>query len=164
MTGIDYGLGQTNIDTTTGIRYGIIPLADVNMDCVDDFEGHYRIGCRNCGAEFDDNVDLDELEACPGCGHTERDPSDWYSEDPISRTYNGDGYALEINGQNDIWIFKSPYTTRAGFCSPCAPGAVYLTSDGETQAYALGPDWFADDTPMPYIVTPYTEDATPNRV
>jgi hypothetical protein len=44
----------------------------------------------------------------------------------------------------DIFVMKSPYYTFGPFCSPCAPGAVYLRNgdtDGE-KAYCFAPDWF----------------------
>lgn len=34
--GIDYGLGQTNIDLATGIRYGVIHENSLNPDAVSD--------------------------------------------------------------------------------------------------------------------------------
>jgi hypothetical protein len=34
--GIDYGLGLSNIDRTTGIRYGVISPHSVNPDALDD--------------------------------------------------------------------------------------------------------------------------------
>ena len=34
--GIDYGSGQTNLNTQTGIRYGVIPQGEVSPDALED--------------------------------------------------------------------------------------------------------------------------------
>lgn len=67
---------------------------------------------------------------------------------------DSDGYiATQSGGDTDIFIMRSPYYTRARFCSPCAPGACHLenpTEDGE-RAYCFGHDWFEDEL-APYPV------------
>ena len=68
-----------------------------------------------------------------------------------------------------MWFTRSPYFTRAAFCSPCAPGACHLANpreDGE-RAYCPGPDWFDDENPAPFpiysvatgeiVATPHTD-------
>jgi hypothetical protein len=58
---------------------------------------------------------------------------------------------LEAGSDGDIFITKSPYYTVCGFCSPCAPGAGYLTDKSEDcAAFCFGPDWF--DGPVPYLI------------
>lgn len=68
---------------------------------------------------------------------------------------DSDGYlATSYDSQGDIFILKSPYYTRAAFCSPCAPGACYLKSpdsDGD-KAYCFGVDWFDSEFPCPYPI------------
>ncbi len=64
-----------------------------------------------------------------------------------------DGTKATCGGDfTDIFVLGSPYFTRAAFCSPCAPGACYLTDpcdDGE-RAYCLGHEWFEDgEAPYP---------------
>jgi hypothetical protein len=46
------------------------------------------------------------------------DPVGWYMEE--------EGLYASCGEDGDIFITKSPYFTYAQFCSPCAPGAIYL--------------------------------------
>ena len=39
--GIDYGLGKTNIDKTSGIRYGVISQHSVGQAWYDESEAYY---------------------------------------------------------------------------------------------------------------------------
>jgi hypothetical protein len=39
--GIDYGMNKTNIDHTTGIRYGVINIGDLNEWAYESFEADY---------------------------------------------------------------------------------------------------------------------------
>ena len=129
--GIDYGMGMTNIDRKTGIRFGVIGGNKVSMDALE-WSGEYI------------DAGWDEYR--------------WILED---KEY----IAEQDSYDNDIWVFKSPWVTRADFCSPCAPGAGYLGScpeigdgDGDLAgncwAYALGPEFFDEYSPMPYRVIP----------
>ncbi len=132
--GIDYGMSNTNIDKENDIRYGVISQHEVLQTWADSSEAHYP-----CGSCEVNNEDKDAF-ACDECK-----PSSWYVDD-------GD-YLAECGENGDIFIAKSPYYTRAQFCSPCAPGACYLTNpcgDGE-KAYCFGHDWFEDDK-APYPV------------
>jgi hypothetical protein len=170
--GIDYGLGQTNIDTATGIRYGVIHAGDVCQAWSDCSEADYGDPhCPKCGNEAqspDDQpdtnyVDRDDYEHLPGsCGDYCCDqcqimfdgdrafgdePNAWYIDD-------GEYKATQDGDDCDIFVLSSPYFTRAEFCSPCAPGAAYLRSpcpDGP-RAYCFGPGWFDDESPCPYPV------------
>jgi hypothetical protein len=50
--GIDYGLGTSNIDKANGIRYGVIAINSLNLDCVYDggFDAFYGDPtCPKCG-------------------------------------------------------------------------------------------------------------------
>lgn len=163
--GIDYaGPGSTvNRDPVTGIRYGIIPLHALGEFACDSFEPEYDASCPKCGDELpDDMTEEDHTDEhgkswwgfkCPACGHVF--PSEHAYGDEPSRTVLKDGeYEGMLDSSGDAWCFKSPYYTRAAFCSPCAPGACYLASpcdDGE-RAYCFGPDWFDDDNPAPYPI------------
>ena len=124
--GIDYGLGQTNIDTKTGIRYGVIHQGECLQAWADSSEPYY-------GPE-------DEL--------SELSENEWEGMEPISWYYSGEGIEAEQSfDDGDIFILKSPYYTLCGFCSPCAPGAGYLTGNGNVRAYCFGPDWFEGKPP-----------------
>lgn len=159
--GIDYGMGRTNIDANTSIRYGVIPQDYVLQAWADSSEPHYGDPhCDHCGsgvqpiADVHANCDYEEPEFyCENCKRV-FGPESAYGDEPIGFTLD-DGEYIAESGEVDIFITKSPYYTRAQFCSPCAPGACYLASpcdDGE-RAYCFGPDWFdADIEPCPYPV------------
>ncbi len=147
--GIDYGRGQTNTDTTNGIRYGVISPHEVLQAWCDDSEAYYgKPYCPKCDAELDDDV-------CDGhecdCGYT----ISWvgeecYGDEPLSHYVDDDEYQAEACCDGDIFITKSPYYTKCGFCSPYAPGAGYLTdNDNDCKAYCFGHDWFDGNTPYP---------------
>lgn len=64
--GIDYGLGRTNIDQATGIRYGVIPANDLGESWYESSEPDYGPpSCGKCGNEAVeiDNVPFD-LDDC----------------------------------------------------------------------------------------------------
>lgn len=164
MSGIDYGMGQTNIDHETGIRYGVIHQHHVLQAWCDGSEGDYGYPhCPKCGNEavdFDEDkhADYDPLAsgmccdvACEDC-RIYIDASDAYGDEPIGHYLKDEEYeAVQYGDDGDIFVTKSPYYTLCRFCSPCAPGAGYLTSPGNVKAYCFGPDWF-DNEPCPYKV------------
>jgi hypothetical protein len=158
--GIDYGMGKTNIDHETGIRYGVIPANTVGEAWFDSSEAQYGDPhCPKCGNELPEG--FDDCDSC-ACGHTVRFVGDeCYSEEAQCFTYDKDGYRLTQGGDDcDIFVLKSPYYTKAAYCSPCAPGACYLTDSREDggRAYCLGHDWF-EDGKAPYPVYDVTTDA-----
>jgi hypothetical protein len=139
--GIDYGSGTTNVDNETGIRFGVIPQNEVLQAWADSSEAYYP--CENCDLN---NEDKDAF-GCDGC-----EPSSWFVDDKE--------YTAECSDCVDIFVSKSPYYTRAQFCSPCAPGACYLLNpceEGE-KAYCFGHDWF-EDSKAPYPVYRVADDS-----
>lgn len=173
--GIDYGMGTTNIDRATGIRYGVIPMNDLNEFAYDSFEDDYGAAtCPVCGNEVQDVSDVEkELDDVPNyrergscddyycdeCNHT-LDSQDCFGEEPIGSHLDDGEYLAELHSDGDVFVLRSPYYTRAAFCSPCAPGACYLTDpqDDGAKAYCFGPDWFTDDKP-PYPVYRVSDDS-----
>lgn len=166
--GIDYGLGQTNIDLETGIRYGVIHQNAVLQAWCDSSEGDYGDpSCPLCGNEAIDinhpdvpvlDDDPDEWEcngrdfACLDC-KCAFDSSEAFGDEPLGFTLDDGEYKAQSDDYGDIFILESPYYTRAQFCSPCAPGACHLENpcdDGE-KAYCFGHDWF-DEGVAPYPV------------
>lgn len=163
--GIDYGMGTTNIDPQNGIRYGVI---NANADGLTEWfwesmEADYGPAtCGKCGGEA---VEYDSEKhdgydhgrgcadwACEGCERV-FDSEDAFGDEPNGHTLNSDGYAGFVDSYGDLFLTKSPYYTRAAFCSPCAPGACHLENpddDGE-RAYCLGHKWFRDGV-APYKV------------
>ena len=133
--GIDYGMGQVNVDKETGIRYGVIHQNQLLSAWNVSSEPYYP--CEDCGVEKDEN---DENEDCQFC-------------EPTSFFFGNREYRAESDSCGDIFITKSPYYTKAQFCSPCAPGACYLMNpcEGGEKAYCFGHDWF-EDGKAPYPV------------
>ena len=163
--GIDYGMGITNVDVKTGIRYGAISQHSVSQAWCDSAEPDYgKPTCPKCGnevIEYDGDKDVDGWEGsdhgcadfmCEDCKMV-YDSSDCYGEEPQGWNYEGDGYKLTGCLDSDIFVLESPYYTFAPFCSPCVPGAGNLDSadaDG-AKTYCLGHDWF-EDGKAPYEV------------
>ena len=139
--GIDYGMGSTNIDKSNNIRFGVIHQHKVLQAWCDGSEPDYP--CENC------EVPEDERDMCD-C-------------EAVSFILDDGEYIAESDSYGDIFITKSPYYTRAQFCSPCAPGACYITNtydDGE-KAYCFGHDWF-EDGKAPYPVYRVTDNTIVN--
>ena len=142
--GIDYGMDKTNVDAETRIRYGVIPQNAVLQAWADSSEAYYP--CEDCEIERDEDGNPDDM-ICACC-----EPAGFYVDDSE--------YLAESDSCGDIFITRSPYYTRAQFCSPCAPGACYLLNpceDGE-RAYCFGHDWF-EDGHAPYPVYRVVDDA-----
>ncbi len=163
--GTDYGMGQTNIDKKTGIRYGVISMHEVTQAWCDSSEGQYGDPtCGSCGNELTEADDTNDIEVeeeyyCETC-ETWCNGDDAYGDEPISFTVDDGEYKAEQSrDDSDIFIIASPYYTRAQFCSPCAPGAGYIMNpcdDGE-KTYCFGHDWF-DDGKAPYPVYSVDDD------
>ena len=186
---IDYGMGQTNIDKETGIRYGVISQNEVLQAWCDSSEAYYGDPhCPKCGNEAvvipshtesdpsgegkwvsviqdvpEHMKDYEENKYC-GCCDFACDACKYlfgsdeaYGDEPLSHTLDDGEYKAECGESGDIFITKSPYYTYGPFCSPCAPGAVYLASaskyDEETgiKAYCFCHDFF-EDNKAPYKV------------
>jgi len=172
--GIDYSMGASNVDRQTGIHYGIISVHDLSEFAWERFEPDYGPAtCPKCGedavdAEEIDAEELDGYKQGPGCTDyackackCSFDYSDAFGEEPLTYSYEGDGYVLEIDSSNDVWILKSPYYTYAAFCSPCAPGAGHLgtplpAESGAPKVYCLDASWFRGDE-APYTLYPVAQ-------
>lgn len=172
--GIDYGMGQTNIDHDTGIRYGVIPMNDLGHWAWESFEDDYGSAtCPKCGNEVvewdsEKHDDYEEYRkncccdfACEECKFS-LETENCYGEEPLGSHLDDGDYKTQRDGDNDVFILKSPYYTHAQFCSPCAPGAGHLSHpvEGGVKTYCFGHDWF-DDGEAPY---PVYEVATGNLV
>lgn len=155
--GIDYGMGLTNIDKETGIRYGVISIHKVVREWSDSSEADYgNPVCPKCGQEIKteyENEDNWRKVTCESCGF-EANEEDTQPEEPLCFFIDDGEYkAFQSADDTDIFVEKSPYYTLCRFCSPCAPGAGDLGSplqDG-IKAYCFGHDFF-DDGKAPYPV------------
>lgn len=146
--GIDYSLGKSNRNHSTGIHYGVISQNEVLQAWCDESESNYGPPiCPECGYEFKKSK---SPVKCPNCGFRPIDDSQFHRDEPIETHYKKDGYQLHQSfDDTDIFIIKSPYFTYCQFCSPCAPGAGYVMNsvnpeDGGIKTYCLGHDWFED--------------------
>src|SRR4051812_23221274 len=91
--GIDYGMGQSNIDRTTGIRFGVISAHALADWALEEFEADYGPPtCGTCGndaQEYERDVH-GEYDHGPGCADyacqtCERvfESSDAYGDEPL---------------------------------------------------------------------------------
>ena len=101
--GIDYGLGKTNVDLETGIRYGVIAVSDTEIDWDFDTEMIYNAHCPHCGSDCDDT----DVSSCDQCGE-EVDDSDWYGDEPDGINLCKDGPATYCFG-HDMFPGSAPY-------------------------------------------------------
>ena len=167
--GIDYGMGTTNVDVKTGIRYGVISQHDVLQAWADSSEPQYGSPtCPKCGneaKEYDADRDFErgkDFECGRGCADFECesceyvfDLSEAYGDEPQGYTFEDDGYSCVNCLDSDVMVLKSPFYTYARFCSPCVPGAGNLNDAGDeshgVMTYCLGHDWF-EEQKAPYPV------------
>lgn len=171
--GIDYGLGMSNTDKETGIRYGLIGqnAETLNHDATEDifqfgknvsFETYvdeFKLKLRSAMEDYfssskwsgEKKSKLDQA-VDNAFDAVEQDVSDNYQSDNDCYLYEKDGYKIHTT-ESELWVTLSPFYTHAQFCSPCAPGAGNLDSpcaDGP-KTYCLGHDWF-EDCKAPYPV------------
>ncbi len=127
--GIDYGMGRTNIDQTTGIRYGVISQHDLPEWFFDDVEMIYP---EPEHVDDCDNYGTDDFDHC-FCNDC---------LEPIGWHYESGGVCLADCLDSDAFIFASTHTTTGTYCSPCVPGAVSVGTDGDIVCYGLPPEWY----------------------
>lgn len=152
--GIDYGHGLSNIDMSNGIRFGVISANVVGEAWYEDAEANFgKPKCPDCEGEVTEATPEQDKEwHCVKCKKS-YDTEDVYPSDPYSYYYDKEGITAEQTfDDTDIFIVKSPYYTRAQFCSPCAPGAGHLENpcDDGMKTYCFGHDWFeGGEAPYP---------------
>lgn len=163
--GIDYGLGQTNIDLKTGIRYGVISQGSICQAWADTAEPDYgKATCPKCGNEAQDfgdyEGDVDAFTRSHGCDDYLCEPcqyvfdsSEAFGDEPSGWSVDDGEYKMIDCLDSDVMVLESPYYTFAEYCSPCVPGAGNLNSTGPhgVKTYCLDHDWF-DDGKAPYPV------------
>ena len=151
-TGIDYGSGLTNIDRENNIRYGVISMNEVIQFWGDESNPIYSNSCPICGNEPKTGNDIHSMSRCPSC-YKPLDDNSFSFDEPIGYILNNGEYQATSDDTGDIFITKSPYYTLCQFCSPCAPGAGYITNTVENgvKSYCFGHDCF-DDENAPYPV------------
>lgn len=153
--GIDYGLGCTNIDLETGIRYGIISCHSLAEWFEDELEPVYETTyCPNCGSDQPKDAQYtynEDTHKCVSCDEPIFDDEQWADEADYWRLRNNqDGIECHLtNDGTGLFVTKSPICITAQFCSPCVPGAGNLDSpcDSGVLTYALPLDWLRQDNP-----------------
>lgn len=126
--GIDYGMGKVNVDSSTGIRYGVISQHSISGFALDDFEPDYP--------EQEEGEDT------------------FVEYEPLMHILDDGQYYAQMHTNGDIFILKSPYYTHAQYCSPCAPGTCHLdhpVDETGPRAYCLGSEFFEREK-APYHV------------
>ncbi len=129
--GIDYGMGKTNIDQKTGIRFGVISANNVDYW----YESSEPFTPENLSEE-----ELEDFET-----------QEYFVKDK-------EIFAVQSVSTNDIIVERSKYFTYASFCSPCCPGACNLTDFIEddrpesNKCYCFGKDWFENEENIPYDI------------
>jgi hypothetical protein len=161
--GIDYGLGFSNVDTETGIRYGIISQNAVTPESLDDiYISGEDVGFQRMREQAKDELAAAIESAIENYGKLDAEEAaedlldniEWHDCDESGPyEYSGEGYHLRTTSDNELWVLKSRFYTHAQFCSPCAPGAGHLGNPCPTgpKTYCLGPDWF-EDGKVPYPI------------
>lgn len=151
-TEIDYGVGITNINIETGIRYGVIPANEIGQRWYEESEAHYIYSCPFCFKEFRDQDEIPN--GCEWCSH-ELVELDFNEVEPMY-FYIANGLLTAEQGgdDTDVFILDSEYYTWSQFCSPCAPGAGYILDwtdpDVGIKAYCPGHDWYeGGEAPYP---------------
>lgn len=153
-----------NTDPKTGIRYGVIPLRDLEPYFA--FEEFYdnseNLAIKEVETELNEifdtikeftkerNIDKDvEIEGLKGS--IKEDLFENWDESEDSRQYDNDGYKMRLI-DDDLFIAESPYVTFGPLCSPCAPGAIYLPDANGKHGFAAYclPDDFFENGKAPY--------------
>jgi len=166
QAGIDYSLGQSNVDTSIGIHFGVISPHSLSSWVEGEAEPIYpdsvEIECERCGESFNtDNLCPDDARECPHCHEDTRARGLDFLE-PIGYDYAPDSSDYKTESSDlGIYVIKSPYYTRCKFCSPCCPGAGDLDSptDEGVKTYCFGYDMFDKDNPCPYPVYNVSDDS-----
>lgn len=173
--GIDYAAGQAvNRNIKTGLRFGVIHQNKISPEAFDDivtngtdgdFEAYQddireavKSALESALSDYLSDHDIASVveaaqdAAVENCG-------DCYESggDCTRYEYNADGYSIQTASDGDMFIKESPFFTYAQFCSPCAPGACYLSSPLDApvegnKCYCLGKDWFDEIIPCRYPV------------
>jgi hypothetical protein len=163
--GIDYSLGQANVDQETGIHYGVIALHELLPEAADDiFTTGDDLGFEEMQIQAKADLAAAIASAVENYGSVDAEKAaeeiidnlEWHDCMGVSGPYEYSSEGITVRTMSDnteIFVLKSPYYTHSQFCSPCAPGAGYLMNpcpDGP-RTYCLGHDWF-EGRKAPYPV------------
>lgn len=172
--GIDYGLGGTNIDKETGIRFSIIPQNYLNDDALDSIYNGRDLGYESAEQEIKNKIRgaiedyfSDWKDTNGGKSRLDQAVEDAFDvldgwaeglECSGPYRYEKDGYILRTTDYNELWVLKSPYFTYAQFCSPCAPGACHLEHPLEAEEFEVT----EEDVKTGNNISPYSKKPLPS--
>jgi len=156
-TGIDYGRGITNIDTSNGIRFGVVACNALSPWIWDDLDPVFGPPvCKDCQHEMDyESPDDSGRFSCPECS-TLTDEEDAYPHEPVGYEYKSETLVMHTAFDNtELFVTKSTHARCVKFCSPCAPGAGDIDSPDESGvwAYCPPPEWFGECPPTDIVTT-----------
>ena len=130
-------MNNTNMNTKTGIRYGIISANEIDSDFLADFEPVYSdVYCSNCGEKLSDVY----------CSECEAKNPDFECQEPIAFEYSGKGItATWDTNTNYVTIFKSRAIFKRALCSPCYPNAGDLSTHCMFKTYGIPTKYLKKD-------------------
>lgn len=157
--GIDYSLGMSNFDRSTGIHYGVISQHSVSPYVFDsDVEYEYPDPCCECGCTLIEAPNDDDYYVCESCHNVYTKDSCVFDEmEPIGWNISEEKVDAHNCLDSDVIVTRSEYFTYAKYCSPCVPGACSLDSpvdnpqQGDPRCFCLPKEWFDNDA-VPYDV------------
>lgn len=141
---------MVNVNPDTGVRYGIISAQSLHDEIIDDIyrEGvdvHWEQARKELEQRIRNDCDDDEIvdeivdEACEAMSDK------WYDDEPVYEfVIDGvKGRTTWLGGALLVWVFESPFVTKANLCSPCVPNCGDLDSLDENgqECYDVPPDW-----------------------
>ena len=148
----------SNIDSETGIAYGVVSMNILNSWVWDEFIEN--------GKNISDEAAFEEAKAEFIAAQESPEWADYLldrgAEDALweeidcdepEYTLESDGMSLGISwlgGAPMVWVFKSAECAMVSECSPCVPNAGDIQGPGNsgnegTRAYTLPAEWFGND-------------------
>ena len=147
---------NTNINPTTGIRYGIISANSLHSDIINDIQScgvdvHYeeamadlRDAIKAVCSDYMASCDADEVAELA----VENAGQDFYDDEPVHKfNIEGvEGRTTWLGGALLVWVFESTHMTHAKLCSPCVPNCGDLDNlqdedEGGYPCYDVPPTW-----------------------
>ena len=142
-----------NINPETGIRYGLIAANSLDPDVVNELQmngtdlryeeakSELRDAVKRVCKDYMGDRDSDDVADQA----VERMSEDWSDDEPVHSfdLQSVKGQTTWLGGALLVYVFHSPWLTKANLCSPCVPNCGNLDSlnpDGY-ECYDVPPDW-----------------------
>ena len=126
-----------NINTKTGIRYGIISANEIDSDFLSEFYYVYPdVFCSSCGEKLSDIY----------CSECETENFEYQEQEAVYSEYKHNGiHAIHDFNSNYVTVFKSRSIFKRALCSPCYPNAGDLSSPGNFLTYGIPTKYLKKD-------------------